>query len=397
MRYNQFSSLLLEYSRQITAEKLGPALVKTATKDSTFVQSPGAAAAQSLMQDPERMQQFISTVLEKIEQQDPTPNKEYTPWLARMYANKSVKIEDMNRDNVLGAFHAGKRRKLIKPEHADINRFKTFTQFEDAISSYGIDNLLKRKDNADKGSADEVLKTDEVRVLRPKDQAAACYYGQNTKWCTASRENNMFDRYNNEGSLYILIPTVQKYPAEKYQISPSTSSYMNEKDQPISTKALRDRFPSIKDWLKKIGAVNLFYDIGAAGVMQIFEDHFSIIDKALVNARYGPIFKDILINQTDAEGYTLSEISRQAADYYYDVIASDIEDYEVQMRTFSDLSRALIYKITENLAYDEDLGDPSGVESIIYQLKTVADISDTSISYTLTLGKLTVSRTVDFK
>ena len=262
MRYNQFSSLLLEYSRQITAEKLGPALVKAATKDSTFVQSPGAAAAQSLMQDPERMQQFIRTVLEKIEQQDPTPNKEYTPWLARMYANGSVKIEDMNRNNVLGAFHQGKRRKMIKPEHADINRFKTFTQFEDAIISYDLDTLLNRSKEVAKGNANEVYKDAVVRIVAPEDQAAACYYGQGTKWCTAAKENNMFNTYASDGQLYILIPVSPAYPGEKYQLHFETRSFMNEKDNPVDLHwLLTTRFPSVYNYFNQIAPLDTMLDM----------------------------------------------------------------------------------------------------------------------------------------
>ena len=71
---------------------------------------------------------------------------------------------------------------------------------------------------------------------------AACYYGQGTRWCTAADSNNMFDRYNQDGDMYILIPTKPKYEGEKYQVHPASGQYMDEQDRDVEADDLVKRF-----------------------------------------------------------------------------------------------------------------------------------------------------------
>ena len=252
--------LLKEYSREITAKNLAPKLVAALAKDSGDVANLGQFKTHLAKLKGEQPDEFATNkiaegVLAAIESKDPTKNKQYTQWLARMYANGGVKLEDLNRNNVLGAFDMGKRRKMIGGEHADINRFKTYRDFERAIvDNYDLDKILDTdRGGLPKGESKEVFSDGNVRIVVPEDKAAACYYGQGTTWCTAATQGyNYFDRYHNEGSLYILMPKSPKYEGEKYQLHFSSGQFMNEEDEPVDVvELLQDRFPGTIEFFKE--------------------------------------------------------------------------------------------------------------------------------------------------
>lgn len=216
---------------------------------------------------PELAQQMMPEVLNMvfafIENKDPTRNKQYTQWLARMYANGDVKLEDLNRGNLIGLYDLGKKRKIVKSEDADINRFKTYKKFEDMfIGNYDIDAIENQTKNIERGDYEEIYKDANVRVFVPHDEQAACFLGQGTRWCTAAtRGDNMFYHYAKSGTLYILIPTKAEYAGEKYQLHFENEQFMDEKDEsvvigdilterfPNLDEFFKTRVPSIKDWL----------------------------------------------------------------------------------------------------------------------------------------------------
>lgn len=200
-------------------------------------------------------QDIIDSILAVIESQDPTPNKEYTQWLARSWINSGgkSKIEDMNRNNLLGMFTLAKRKKKISPEYADVNKFKTYNDFEKTILSIypNIEELSStEKKEVGKGESNTVFDDANVRVIVPNNQDAACYYGQGTRWCTAATQgNNMFDYYNRQGKLYIILPKKPKYDGEKYQLHFNSGQFMDEGDEPVDlVELLESRFPELKEF-----------------------------------------------------------------------------------------------------------------------------------------------------
>jgi hypothetical protein len=192
-------------------------------------------------------QQIIDQVLHFIENRDPTNHKEYTQWLARQWVADNVELEDLNRHNLIGKFDMLKRKNLLKPEQRDINRFKTYNDFENVVSAYELPDEQQRE--VDKGRANEVYQDNDVRVIVPHDERAACYYGQGTRWCTSGRENNMFNRYNNQGELFILLPKHPLHKGEKYQIHFPSGQFMDERDDSVNPmELLAERFPNLYDW-----------------------------------------------------------------------------------------------------------------------------------------------------
>ena len=235
---------IVEYDRSKTAQAYAAKLVNTALKDPT---TPGGFRNNiNSMEDPLKAAELV---LQNIEVGDPTKQKKYSQALARMYANGLIKWEDIGstmRDQ-LTKFATLAVKKQLKPEHADFNSFKDINHFYDAVSQY---DEPEGKERRDKGTAKEIYKDANVRIIQPEDTNAACYYGQGTRWCTASDNNNMFDRYNQDGPMYILMPTTPKYDGEKYQIHPDSGQYMDEKDQEVEPQDLKKRFgEDFQTWL----------------------------------------------------------------------------------------------------------------------------------------------------
>jgi len=88
-------------------------------------------------------------------------------------------------------------------------------------------------------------------VVVPQDEAAACYYGRGTRWCTAATKGeNYFVHYNKEGPLYIILPKNPSYKGEKYQLHIESKQFMNEKDDPVSLAKLLD-YPKFVKYLQE--------------------------------------------------------------------------------------------------------------------------------------------------
>jgi hypothetical protein len=241
-----------KYRRPLSLNLVGKRMVvaPVATQHTTENDVPTAADVL-----PQLKPQLVNAILAEIENHDPTANKEYTQWLARVWANANgkLKMEDLNRGQfeggLLSAYTRAKRRKLIKPEHADINRFKTYGEFERAMmDEYDWDKIEQSEKNVDKGESKEVYRDADVRVIVPEDERAACYYGQGTQWCTASSRNNMFKNYQKQGPLYILLPQKPDEAGEKYQLQFGSNQFMNARDEPVRLSYIFSKFPGFKEW-----------------------------------------------------------------------------------------------------------------------------------------------------
>jgi hypothetical protein len=238
MRAKEF---LLEYNRQLTAQKIGSQLLAVANKDMSY------RRIQHLQTTPEEFQiddRWLPDVLNRIEEGDPTPNKIYVPWLAREYIKGNIRrIEDITMfTRPLTVFETYKRRRDFPQNIKDIMRL-TSVQFYNAMSQFTppVESLK------DKGRSTQVYKDANVRVIVPEDQTAACYYGQGTTWCTAATHStNYFNQYNRQGKMYILLPSAPKHDGEKYQLHFASGQFMDEEDEPVDiTELLTVRFPEL--------------------------------------------------------------------------------------------------------------------------------------------------------
>lgn len=269
-------------------------------------------------------------------------DKKYLEWIITSYLRGGIqryedllaRLEPALKD--FGKLIKAKRLNTGTPDapwsnEADINNYcglsgckvKRFEKpgLEDLLDKHR-DYLEEQKKGASQAaraarSARQVFDGEEIRVVVPLKQEAACYYGQGTRWCTAaSRGRNMFRYYDQQGPLYIVIPKNPTYKGEKYQLHLPTRQFMNEKDESISLillfKKYRELFevPELKDFLTG-DAANILRKSkpdqedfeNLAEILQI-SDHKAVKDLTQyldITSRYFPIYLNIFLNNTDVE------------------------------------------------------------------------------------------------
>lgn len=166
-------------------------------------------------------------------------------------------------------------RQMISGNDADLNRFKSIAELIDFVYDYDESEIFRRTagewSKAIKNAKNDIRKFYEDEkwfVIIPETMDAACYWGSDTEWCTATRDenDNYFDRYNDDGPLIILI---NKENGEKYQFHFETNSFMNKKDKSIrkpilktigATKGLTN---AIEEYCEEIGYdfLDLIYEV----------------------------------------------------------------------------------------------------------------------------------------
>lgn len=225
---------IIEYRREVTADNWGQKMLARTKQDPTM--SAIVKASNGNVSLPWLLAQF--------EEADPTPHKEYVQWLIKQFVAGQARFEDVisRGADALAKFNEMKRRKQLAGPQADINRL-TFAQVEDIAAKY-VPKVPQ--DEKGRGQAQAMYEDNQIRVIVPRDQEAACYYGQGTKWCTAATKNNMFAHYSKSGNIYIILVKQPAYPGEKYQFSFAARQYMNEKDEPVSLVDLVTRFPQLQ-------------------------------------------------------------------------------------------------------------------------------------------------------
>ena len=275
---------LIEYSREKTATVFGNKLIAALAKDKSYMiqqqgTEHGLGKARAFLDqkakvgseiNTEQRQYILDLIMHVLENADPTQNKEYVQWLAKVYANQGIKIEDIlaRGQNALEVYNTYKLKKILPPEYRDIGRI-SFNDLEGLAQNTDLRQALAAKQEQDaakampRGDAETVFENDQVRIIVPKNEEAACYYGQGTRWCTAATGgNNMFDRYARDGDLYILLPKKPQYEGEKYQLHFSSNQFMDEQDNTVDNVVelldmrfgnlvdfFREREPAINDWL----------------------------------------------------------------------------------------------------------------------------------------------------
>jgi len=199
-----------------------------------------------------------------IRRADPTNQLcTYMEWLVKAYLRKEYMLEDIQQvKEDLALFHKNKNR--FTGRNKDINSF-TYSSLKIFLSDTfnpKVNTIQLVKEDKDKKILyDGPLGT----LIIPLTQQGSCEAGSGTKWCTAAKYNNMFDRYNKDGNLYIWIDKHYMEKKElfggskKFQFHFSTGQYMDEYDNAISPELFRyfrEEHPIVsqlfKDYERKI-------------------------------------------------------------------------------------------------------------------------------------------------
>ena len=206
---------LLEYRRDVTQQKLAKELSIIANNEDT---------------PPE-------DILTKVEQIDPTKNKQYVLWLVKQLTKRQFRLEDAPRvTELLTNFISVKNR--LPLDQRDIGRFD-FYKLDDLIDK--TMNVELEKDTATSNGTFPVVPDSKVlyngplgQLAIPETEEASCELGRGTKWCTAAEKDNMFAVYSNEGPLYVW----RDKNGKKYQFHFETQQFMDSKDVPIDADIL---------------------------------------------------------------------------------------------------------------------------------------------------------------
>lgn len=157
----------------------------------------------------------------------------YGKWLLNQYRQGNLDMNNLPKvRNTIDFFNRYNRQLEVK----DINQYKNIDQVYDNVKNYMEDpsQATSKSDEVRKikeMGAEKVYEDNDWIIIVPKTQEAATYYGKGTKWCTASTGSyNYFERYNNEGNLYI---NINKNTGDKYQFHFESNSFMDAEDKPI--------------------------------------------------------------------------------------------------------------------------------------------------------------------
>ena len=205
-----------------------------------------------------------------------------TKWVLSCFkrnpANTMRDIHTLRSEQGRGALDRFERlvsRQMISGNDADLNRFKSIAELIDFVYEYDENDIFRRTtgewSKAIKNAKNDIKKfyeDDTWLVVIPLSMDAACYWGSDTEWCTATRneEDNYFNRYNDEGPLIILI---NKENGEKYQFHFESDSFMDKKDTKIQRPILKrigvteGLANAIIDYCEEIGYdyIDLYYEV----------------------------------------------------------------------------------------------------------------------------------------
>jgi hypothetical protein len=194
----------------------------------------------------------LDAFLNAVADIDPTPKGTMMQWIAtKAIKNPTLnKTEDFPRlKKDLENFVAPKNKLTNK----DINSYKSF---HDVFAQ--IEPFLKRKSkiSAKQKQAKrlEKIREDIINVYKgpegwikiPETRPAACFLGQNTRWCTSARSGNMFDSYNKSDKLFVIF---DKESGRRFQMHLNSGSFHNESDSPEGMQNVPEwARQHIKDW-----------------------------------------------------------------------------------------------------------------------------------------------------
>jgi Leucine-rich repeat (LRR) protein len=106
--------------------------------------------------------------------------------------------------------------------------------------------------------AELVFESDKWVIIITHDKESNYIFGKNTTWCTAgTRYNTMFDNYNKQGPLFVLIKkgfgsrkAIQTDPSVRMQFHFETNQFMNAEDKPIKISEFLLNNKEIKEFFR---------------------------------------------------------------------------------------------------------------------------------------------------
>jgi hypothetical protein len=152
----------------------------------------------------------------------------------QLHSNKSLDLffqEDHKKiTNDLKSYTLLKNKNILKPEEKNIMNIKGYDELWTLIESYEDKLEQIELENIDSNEYEKWYEDKEWLVVSPHTHKAACKYGANTRWCTASRDDaSMFDYYTKDGPLVIII----NKGVDKWQLHFESNQWKDVRDNEI--------------------------------------------------------------------------------------------------------------------------------------------------------------------
>lgn len=264
----------------------------------------------------------------------------YGKWILNLYNKGLLKDEDFYKvTEYLTTF----TNNLSKMPNKDIMTYKSLPDLAKAIQGLeGQKDISKKQQVRDiKKGAKKVMETKNWLVISPTTKEAACYYGANTKWCTAAKEFNQFDDYNDRGPLYIFI---NKEDNTKFQFHAETFQFMNELDESVAPK-------------KVINDEEVIKFIEDKCVDATYDDNYDIWDDSILQGLYQDEWEGLYMETNihdffDSIFSESDDILRQAVNivenYYMGEIVNYLRLYDEDDVTFNSTIKKLFKLYLDN-------------------------------------------------
>jgi hypothetical protein len=140
-------------------------------------------------------------------------NNKYLMWLGNVLdpTNFDGALEKLNV--MLNRFYEVSN----KLERKEIEKYQSIEDLLNTLDEY--QNRVRRTVETIEGS-DVVYDDENFTVVAPYTYKASCYYGNGTKWCTASKDSSSyFNKYNNAGKLFYFLDKKKRTSDNFYKVA----------------------------------------------------------------------------------------------------------------------------------------------------------------------------------
>jgi hypothetical protein len=174
----------------------------------------------------------------------------YAKWLLKIYKNKQLKLEDLERaTEYISIFNRYKESDFKNVDYAKFNSLVDMGKIIKPKIAYTEYESNKQVDLCEViDGAKKVYEDNEWCIIIPETEYASCYYGRGTEWCTTWGElsfderhrskTNRFKYYDDTGQLFININ--KNNPEERYQFHFESDQFMDVDDNQIDILEFMD-------------------------------------------------------------------------------------------------------------------------------------------------------------
>ena len=174
-----------------------------------------------------------SILIDMVVDADPTPQKKMVGWMLESWRRRTFQLEDIigGLDSMVGEtlqkferYRANRVMKDLLPADAwSLMKYKGPGDLEEALAPCALleeqlgDTPTRREEKRRISALCKRMVWHEsypggLSAVIPFSKKASQFYGQKTRWCTAAQNQNMYERYFNDGPLAILtIPGGQRF------------------------------------------------------------------------------------------------------------------------------------------------------------------------------------------